>query len=83
MNRLVVRGHARLLECLTKGGVGVARPGDILARGSVFHGKNHLCDHFARVGPENMGAKNPVCFLVAEDLDHSLLVTYARGTAVG
>ena len=52
--------------------MGVADPRDIIAAGSVLHGKRGLIDHFAGAGPDDVSAEQTVSLLVPEDLHEAV-----------
>ena len=80
---LGVGGHGSLLERLREGRVGVARPGNILARSAILKRKSTLSDHLTSVGADDVDAQKSVGLGVGENLDHTLSVEVGLGARVG
>ena len=78
-----VGGHGSLLEGLGEGWVGVACPGDILARSAVLDGQGGFGDHFASVGTDDVHTENAVGLGVSDELDKTLSLEVGLGTGVG
>lgn len=78
-----VGGHGGLLESLSEGWVGVARPGDVLARSAVLDGEGGFGDHLASVGTDDVHTENAVSLSIGDELDKTLSLEVGLSTGVG
>jgi hypothetical protein len=83
MDRLVVRIHARLLECFGKCGVSVTCASNVFRTGSVFDGNNSFRNHFSSVRSDDVSSKNLVALGVGKNLDKAVGRTICSGSTVG
>ena len=68
-------GQVRFSECLGAGWVGVADTGNVLTGGAVLHGQGSLVDHLSSTRANDVSSQQSVCFLVTQDLDHTICVS--------
>jgi hypothetical protein len=83
VNSLVVCCHGSLLEGLSKGGVGVTCPGNVLRASTVLQSKSALCNHLSSVRSNNVNAQYPVGFSVRQEFDHAVRVGVGLCSRVG
>mmetsp|Transcript_9771 Transcript_9771/g.17641 ORF Transcript_9771/g.17641 Transcript_9771/m.17641 type:complete len:295 (+) Transcript_9771:40-924(+) len=79
MNRLIIRIHTRLLECLAQRRVCMTSPCDILRTRPILHAQNALGNHLSRIRSHDVHTQNLVCRLVREDLHISLPISRGIG----
>merc|ERR1719180_526187 len=70
-------------EGLTASGVSVADTGDVFAGGAVFKSKSSFVNHLSSSWSNNMCPQKSVCGLLPENLDQTISVSVALGSAVG
>jgi len=63
--------------------VGVARPGDVLAGGTVLDGECGLGNHLTGTGADDVDTKDTVSLSIGDELDNTLSVEVGLGTGVG
>lgn len=83
MDGFRVSSHGGLLEGLSQGRVGVARPGNVLGGCSVLDGEGGFGDHLASVGADDVNTKDAVGLSVSNELDDTLGLEVGLGTGVG
>lgn len=80
---LGVGGHGSLLESLGESGVSVARPGNVLAGGTVLDGQCGLGDHLTSTGADDVDTENAVGLGISNEFDDTLGVEVGLGARVG
>merc|ERR1719180_637530 len=70
-------------ECLTASGMSVANTGDVFAGGAVFESKSSFVNHLSSSWSNNVRPQKSVCGLLPKDLDQTISVIVALGSAVG
>lgn len=83
MDGLRVGGHGSLLESLGEGRVSVARPGNVLAGGTVLDGEGGLGDHLTGTGADDVDTENAVGLGISNELDDTFGVEVGLGAGVG
>merc|ERR1719180_265905 len=70
-------------ECLTASGVSVADAGNVFAGGAVFKSKSSFVNHLSSSWSNNVRPQKSVSGLLPKDLDQTVSVIVALGSAVG
>lgn len=61
----------------------MASASHVLTGSAILHGQDGLCNHFTRIGADNMRAKDPIGLAVTKDLYKSVRILDRLGTAIG